>query len=117
MDDINELVRRGKTAVIYDYTGAESELPKLLADTIEALAASVDRANAANEALCADVEAQAAELARLKSRLRMIVSHATMGSTDGEGQSTNDICVRITDLRNELYQDAKAAALTQTTGD
>ncbi|WP_158247940.1 Lar family restriction alleviation protein [Paracoccus sp. SY] len=37
------------------------------AATIEALAASVDRANAANEALCADVEAQAAELARLKA--------------------------------------------------
>ena len=69
--------------------------------------------NAAADAL----EAQAAELARLQGRLRMIVSHATMGTTDGEGQSTNDICVQITALRNELYQDAKAAALTQPTGD
>lgn len=46
-----------------------------------------------------------------ESALRMIVSHATMGHTDGEGQSVNDICVQITALRNELYENAKAAAL------
>lgn len=55
------------------------------------------------------LEAQAAELARLQSRLRMIVSHATMGSATGEGQSTNDICVQITALRNDLYQAGKDA--------
>lgn len=71
----------------------------------------------ANDFWRVQAEAQAAELARLQGKLRMIVSHATMGTTDGEGQSTNDICVQITALRNELYQDAKAAALTQPTGD
>ena len=38
----------------------------------------------------------------------MIVSHATMGNTDGEGMSVNDVSVQITALRNELYLEAKA---------
>ncbi|WP_136682013.1 hypothetical protein [Falsirhodobacter xinxiangensis] len=49
------------------------------------------------------------EVEALKSKLRMIVSHATAGRTDGEGQSVNDICVQITALRNELWEDAQAA--------
>ena len=47
----------------------------------------------------------------LHQQRRMIVSHATMGRTDGEGQSVNDICVTITKLRNELYQEAQKSAL------
>uniref|UniRef100_UPI0013048756 hypothetical protein n=1 Tax=Paracoccus sp. SY TaxID=1330255 RepID=UPI0013048756 len=66
-----------------------------------------------NDSKCKDaadtIKAQADVIERLQGKLRMIVSHATMGSTDGEGQSTNDICVQITALRNELYHDAKAA--------
>lgn len=49
---------------------------------------------------------------RLRRQLRMIVSHATMGETTGEGMSVNDISVKITALRNELYQAGKDAALS-----
>jgi hypothetical protein len=41
---------------------------------------------------------------------RMIVSHATAGETDGEGMSVNEVSVRITMLRNRLWNDAKAPA-------
>lgn len=51
-----------------------------------------------------------AEIARLMAERRMIVSHATMGQTDGEGLSVNAISVKITALRNELYQDGAARA-------
>lgn len=53
-------------------------------------------------------------IAALESKLRMIVSHATMGSTDGSGMSVNDICVQITAFRNDLYREAQAAALAAT---
>ena len=49
-----------------------------------------------------------AENARLKTERRMIVSHATMGTTDGAGMSVNEIGVRVTALRNELYEDGIA---------
>lgn len=53
---------------------------------------------------------QSAELnAELVAERRNIVSHATMGATDGEGMSVNAICVEITRLRNELYK-AKGSA-------
>ena len=58
----------------------------------------------------ADYEALATRNAELEAERRMIVSHATMGGTDGEGMSVNAISVKVTDLRNELYQDAKTAA-------
>jgi hypothetical protein len=51
------------------------------------------------------------ELEQVKGERRNIVSHATMGGTDGEGMSVNAISVKITALRNELYQEAKTAAL------
>lgn len=54
-----------------------------------------------------------AENERLKGRLRMIVSHATMGATTGEGMSVNDISVKITVLRNEVYQAGKDADLAE----
>ena len=57
-----------------------------------------------------------ARVAELEADRRMIVSHATMGTTDGVGLSVNDISVKITALRNELYAEAKAsAALTPNT--
>jgi hypothetical protein len=46
----------------------------------------------------------------LEADRRMIVSHATMGRIDGEGQSVNDVCVTITNLRNELYAEAQKTA-------
>lgn len=49
-----------------------------------------------------------AALAALRAERRMIVSHATMGGTDGEGLSVNEISVRITELRNSLYKKATA---------
>lgn len=44
-----------------------------------------------------------AEVERLRSERRMIVSHATMGGSDGVGMSVNDISCRVTALRNDLY--------------
>jgi hypothetical protein len=61
-------------------------------------------------ALADAIEADRAEIERLTQERRMIVSHATMGGTDGVGLSLNDISVRITALRNELYNDGKARA-------
>jgi len=46
-----------------------------------------------------------------EAALRMIVSHATMGRTTGAGQSVNDICVQITDVRNRIVRETKAAAI------
>ena len=51
-----------------------------------------------------------AEIARLTAERRMIISHATMGGTDGDGLSVNAVSVQITALRNELYQDGKSRA-------
>ena len=48
------------------------------------------------------------EIAALRGERRNIVSHATMGATDGEGLSCNDASVAITRLRNEMH-----ARLTQ----
>lgn len=49
------------------------------------------------------IAAKDKEIKSLKQREIMIVSHATMGGTDGQGLSINDISVRVTALRNELY--------------
>jgi hypothetical protein len=55
----------------------------------------------------------------LKAKLRQIISHATMGQTDGEGMSVNDICVQITALRNDLYHAAlsRNSSTEETVGD
>jgi len=66
--------------------------------TANALRALLDRAEKAE-----------AERDALGGKLHMIVSHATMGGTDGTGMSVNDISVKITALRNELYAHTKAA--------
>jgi hypothetical protein len=58
----------------------------------------------------AERDALASDKARLEGERRMIVSHATMGQTDGEGLSVNDVSVRITALRNQLYEDVRARA-------
>lgn len=55
--------------------------------------------------------------APLEAKLRMIVSHATMGQTDGEGLSVNGICVLITALRNGLIQEATVKALPTSVAD
>jgi hypothetical protein len=57
---------------------------------------------------CDTLLATMTELEQVKGERRNIVSHATMGGTDGEGMSVNAISVKITALRNELYQEAKA---------
>lgn len=48
------------------------------------------------------------EIEGLKAERRNIVSHATMGTTDGEGLSVNQVSVEITRLRNELYARTQA---------
>ncbi len=58
----------------------------------------------------AALEAALSAAEPVPTKLRMIVSHATMGQTDGEGLSTNDICVKITALRNELFKRAQSTA-------
>lgn len=67
----------------------------------------------ANRCMTEDHAAAKAQISALQARIqgmenerRMIVSHATMGQTDGEGLSVNDVSVRITQLRNELYRAA-----------
>jgi hypothetical protein len=61
--------------------------------------------------------ADSEQIAALRKRMeaadadrRMIVSHATMGATTGEGLSVNDISVMITRLRNEMYEAGAAHA-------
>lgn len=54
-------------------------------------------------------EAILAENAVLRAERRNIVSHATMGDTDGEGLSVNEISIRITALRNEMHSRATEA--------
>lgn len=49
------------------------------------------------------------EIAALRGERRNIVSHATMGTTDGEGLSCNDVSVAITRLRNEMHARATQA--------
>lgn len=44
---------------------------------------------------------------QLRAKLRMIVSHATGGDSQDIDASINDICVRITETRNHVYQAGK----------
>lgn len=51
-----------------------------------------------------------------RAERRNIISHATMGSTTGEGMSVNDVCVEITRQRNKLYQAGKNSAEAELVG-
>ncbi|MDT0507551.1 hypothetical protein [Novosphingobium sp. MMS21-SN21R] len=51
-----------------------------------------------------------------RAERRNIISHATMGSTTGEGLSVNDVCVEISRQRNKLYQAGKASAEAELVG-
>ena len=51
-----------------------------------------------------------------RAERRNIISHATMGSTTGEGMSVNNICVEITRQRNKLYQAGKNSAEAELVG-
>lgn len=63
----------------------------------------------------ADNAALTARVKELESERVMIVSHATMGGTDGFGLNVNDISVRVTALRNELYKEGdKRAKVLET---
>jgi hypothetical protein len=75
----------------------------MLDEVVPALQARADRLSAR----IAELEAERDALA---SDRRMIVSHATAGETDGRGMSVNEVSVRITMLRNRLWNDAKAPA-------
>ncbi len=55
----------------------------------------------------ADNAAKDARIKELETERTMIVSHATMGQTDGIGLTVNDISVRVTALRNKLYDEGK----------
>lgn len=69
-------------------------------------------------ALKAERDAAVARAERAEADRRMIVSHATMGGTDGQEMGLNEICVRITAVRNEIYQEGKArAALPEAKGE
>lgn len=63
--------------------------------------------------LALQLEAMEREMAEKDAERRMIVSHATMGGTDGEGMSVNAVSVEITRLRNQLMEDTRARALIQ----
>ena len=59
------------------------------------------------EDLEADNVAKDARVKELETERTMIVSHATMGEMDGIGLTVNDISVRVTALRNKLYDEGK----------
>lgn len=98
--------------LVAEYHGASEDDPtrpeawNLLADL------AVENGPSISAALAAQGQEPVAEMRELHNQRRMIVSHATMGRTDGEGQSINDICVTITKLRNELYEEASKSTLT-----
>ena len=69
------------------------------------------------EPVRAKLEALERENAELRAERRMIVSHATMGNTDGEGMSVNAVSVHITRLRNQLIEDARARSLMEKSDD
>jgi len=58
-------------------------------------------------ALEADNAALTARVKELEAERTMIVSHATMGGTNGIGLSVNEISVCVTALRNKLYNEGK----------
>ncbi len=60
-------------------------------------------------AACDSHAALLSEIAALREERRNIVSHATMGTTDGEGMSLNDVSVAITCVRNVLHTRATQA--------
>ena len=63
---------------------------------------------AENDNRRAQIAALQAQLDHCLAERRSIVSHATMGQTDGDGMSLNAVSVAITALRHELYRDAQA---------
>ncbi|WPM82758.1 hypothetical protein R5W60_16590 [Brucella pseudintermedia] len=58
----------------------------------------------------ADNAAKDARVKELETERTMIVSHATMGETDGIGLTVNEISVCVTALRNKLYDEGKKQA-------
>lgn len=63
--------------------------------------------------LQATVERQAAEIARLTSERRNIISHAIGGYTEAvDSMNLNDACVAISAFRNRLYADGQALGCT-----
>lgn len=60
------------------------------------------------EAMKREMAEKDARIAALEVERRMIVSHATMGNTDGDGMSVNAVSVHITRLRNQLLEDTRA---------
>ena len=62
------------------------------------------------EDLKADNAAKDTRIKELETERTMIVSHATMGQTDGIGLTVNDISVRVSALRNELYEEGRKQA-------
>ena len=53
----------------------------------------------------ARAEAAEAERDALKSKLRNVISHATMGALTDPDASLNAIGVKITEMRNEVFED------------
>ena len=109
----------GDRVLIYgdtlDFTGLHILGPVALADRIKAAVAlecyaMTTERDALRGELARLTAGRDAEIARLTAERRMIISHATMGGTDGDGLSVNAVSVQITALRNELYQDGKSRA-------
>ena len=64
-------------------------------------------------ALSPQAPAREGEVERLTSLLRNVVAHATGGSVvNGEEMGLNDICCRITQMRNSVFLAGKESALT-----
>ena len=82
---------RDKVAGVLTETAMSSSKSEVVADAIMELilAANLD---------------QQATIAKLTN----VVSHATCGTMQYEGQTLNEISVKITKVRNDIYQDGKA---------
>lgn len=68
--------------------------------------------NAARDALRSTPTANA-PVADVEHKLRMIVSHATGGSSQDIDASVNDICVAITRMRNKVWEGGRESAFRE----
>lgn len=88
--DHAELARLAEAAIA---SGVDGQLPST----------SVEVSAFASAANPARVLALLSEIAMLRGERRDIVSHATMGATNGDGLTLNGVSVEITRLRNAMH--------------
>ncbi|GAA0768621.1 hypothetical protein [Brevundimonas olei] len=102
-------------AALASGSGDHAELARLMRLTKRLRGIAFDYIGKADRTTCIETEAAnaleflLAENAALRAERRNIVSHATLGGTDGDGLSVNEISVRITAIRNDMHARATEA--------